>query len=61
MATDIPQAWIDRVKAYAQEDGVYSADNQGKWQGKAGTHVPVVTKNADGTVTVKASRILLLF
>ena len=59
MAAEIPQAWVDTVKGFAAE-AVYSVDNQGKWEGKAGSHVPQVSKNDDGSVTVKVGALLPL-
>jgi hypothetical protein len=52
MAQDIPQTWIDKVKELASGE-VFTAEEQGKWQGKAGSHVPLASKNDDGTITVK--------
>eukprot|EP00045_Choanoeca_perplexa_P016100 m.212761 g.212761 ORF g.212761 m.212761 type:complete len:123 (-) comp17169_c0_seq1:4356-4724(-) len=57
MAQDIPQAWIDKVKELASGE-VFTAEEQGKWQGKAGSHVPVASKNDDGTVTVKVPHVM---
>jgi len=58
MAQDIPQAWIDKVKDLASGE-VFTAEAQGKWEGKAGSHVPVASKEGDGSITVKVGLRLL--
>jgi len=32
---------------------IYTKNSQGQWQGKAGTHVPFITKNSDGSLVIE--------
>ncbi|EDQ87941.1 uncharacterized protein MONBRDRAFT_37611 [Monosiga brevicollis MX1] len=54
---EIPQAWVDKVKELLGGE-IFTKEQPGKWEGKAGGHVPVVSKNDDGTVTVKVPHVM---
>lgn len=48
---EVNEAWEERA-AMLESNGIFTADSEGKWEGKAGSHVPVVTMNASGSVSL---------
>jgi desulfoferrodoxin (superoxide reductase-like protein) len=56
LAVEPNTTWEARAKQLEDSSRtVYTATNEGPWTGKAGTHVPVVVANADGTVTASCT------
>lgn len=48
--------WKERAAQLEMASGtLYSAASEGRWTGKAGTHVATMTKNPDGSITVSAT------
>ncbi len=47
----VNQQWEDMAEQL-ERNGVFTVEDQGPWEGKAGSHVAMVTPNDDGTFTL---------
>ena len=52
------ESWKQAASAL-EEGEVFTKDAPGKWAGKEGGHTPVLTKNSDGSVTVKVNHVMV--
>lgn len=53
MVVDIPQSDMVRMEQILKDEKAHTVDSPGEWKGLEDTHIPVVTKNGDGSVVVQ--------